>query len=358
MLNWIEFTEKLWYNTINQTGVYYALKGVASMARSSFQKLKLLYIRDYFYHSSDEEHPITVQMIRDMLLSHGIEAERKSIYDDIELLGSVYEMDIIKPQKGYYYLGSREFELPEVKLLIDTVTSSKFLTEKKAATLIKKISGLSSDYQAERFSSQSFVQARIKNMNESIYLVVDEIFSAISGNCQIRFKYYHYDEKKQRHYSNNGGYYTVSPFAMIIDDDYYYLAAYDEQLGSMRHFRADRIEKIEHVDAPRVGYEAYEAANYKQSDSRMFSMFSGVCADVTLLCDNSLAHVIIDRFGKETVFVDRGDGSFSFTACVSLSRQFFGWVFGLGGKVKIISPAAVAREYADCLKAELAGYEE
>lgn len=327
------------------------------MPKKPFQKLKLLYIKDYLYSSSDEEHTVTVPMIIEMLKSNGIESERKSIYNDIELLRDLYGIDIVSPKRGEYYIGEREFQLPEIKLLVDSVSSSKFLTEKKSAELIKKLEQFSSKYQAQSFSSQVFLQPRIKKMNESIYNTVDVIFSAINDNKQISFKYYHFGADKKKIYSKNDGEYVVSPFAMLIDGDNYYLVAFDANNQIIRHFRADRIEKINVLKKQRVGHDRFNKEDYKGIGSKMFSMFTGELTDVTLRFENSLASVVIDRFGKDIWFSKADEEHFDISTEIWVSRQFFGWLFGLGG-VKIISPKSVAEQYKEFIKTELKKYDE
>lgn len=336
--------------------MYYIRIGGTVMPKSSNQKLKLLYIRDYFYEFSDEEHPITVNMIIEMLANNGIKAERKSVYDDIALLRDMYEMNIVNPKRGSFYLAEREFELAEVKLLVDTVSSSKFLTEKKSTKLISKIERLASRYQAKDFRSQVFLQSRIKTMNERIYITVDEIFTAIADDVKIAFRYFHYNEKKERIYSKNGENYEVSPFAMLIDDDHYYLVAYDEQSNKLRHFRVDRIENNSILKIRRTGHDIFARADYSSAGTKMFSMYSGDVKSVTLRFDNSLAGVAIDRFGKDTVLVPNSDGTFDITAQIGVSPQFYGWLFGLSGKARVISPQSVRDEYADMLKKQLDTY--
>ena len=328
------------------------------MPKSSNQKLKITYIRDYFFEYSDEEHPVTVNMIIEMLANRDIKAERKSIYDDIALLRDVYGLDIVTLKRGCFYLAQRAFELAEVKLLVDTVSSSKFLTEAKSAKLITKIEGLASRYQARNFRSQVFLQNRVKTMNERIYITVDEIFTAVAEDVKIAFRYFHYNERKQRVFSKMGEKYVVSPFAMMIEGDHYYLVAYDEQSDKLRHFRVDRIENNSILKEKRVGHEKFEKADYKSAGTKMFSMYSGNAENVTLRFDNSLAGVAIDRFGKDTVLIPNDDGTFDITAQIGVSPQFYGWLFGLSGKVRVISPQNVRNDFAAELQRHLDIYND
>ena len=207
------------------------------MARSSNQKLKPLYIMEYLLRNTDEEHPATVNQLIAYLESHGISAERKSIYSDIEAL-QVFGIDIERKDGGSrsgYYVAGRRFELPELKLLVDSVQSSKFITHKKTDALIKKIETLASIHEAQLLNRQVFVANRVKTMNESIYYNVDEIHSGISGNRKIRFLYFEYTVAKERSYRRGGEYYVVSPFAMTWDDENYYMVAYDSEAARIKH---------------------------------------------------------------------------------------------------------------------------
>lgn len=327
------------------------------MPKTPFQKLKLLYIKDYLNKYSDETHFVTVKMIIDMLGNNGISAERKSIYSDLELLRDLYGLDIISPKRGYFYLGEREFELAETKMLVDMVSSSRFLTEKKSAKLISKLEQFTSVYNAQSFSSQTFLRTRVKNENEAIYRTVDEIFTAIYLDKQITFKYFRYNANKRKIYSKSGGEYTVSPFAMLTDEDNYYLAAYDENADIIRHFRTDRMENVHIAQAQRHGKEKFDAQNYLGNGVMMFSMYSGKIEPVTLRFKNELSHVVIDRFGKKAVLSPFDDEHFDVQTNIMISPQFFGWLCGLSGGAKIISPTSVADEYSEYLKNELNLYQ-
>ena len=231
------------------------------MPRSSFQKLKIIYIMEYLLKNSDEEHAVTTSQIIAYLKSHDITAERKTIYSDIEALRD-FGLDIIQVSEGNnhgYYVASRDFELPELKLLVDSVQSSKFITHKKTLSLIKKIEKLASIHSAQLLNRQVFVKNRIKTMNESIYYNVDEIHNGISSNRKIRFLYFEYNVAKERVYRHGGAYYVVSPFAMTWDDENYYMVAFDSAAGIIKHYRVDKMEKITVLDEERDGQDAYEA---------------------------------------------------------------------------------------------------
>lgn len=215
------------------------------MPRSSFQKLKIIYIMEYLLKNSDEDHAVTTSQIIAYLKSHDITAERKTIYSDIDALRD-FGLDIIQVSEGNnhgYYVASRDFELPELKLLVDSVQSSKFITHKKTLSLIKKIEKLASIHSAQLLNRQVFVKNRIKTMNESIYYNVDEIHNGISSNRKIRFLYFEYNVAKERVYRHGGAYYVVSPFAMTWDDENYYMVAFDSAAGIIKHYRVDKMER-------------------------------------------------------------------------------------------------------------------
>ena len=316
------------------------------MAKSQLQKLKLIYLMNYLLCETDEEHPATMADLLNFLSAQGISAERKSIYDDIEML-KLYGLDIltVKAKNFGYYIGSREFELPELKLLVDAVQSSKFITKKKSAELIKKIEKLASIHQAKQLERQVFVANRIKTMNESIYLVVDKIHSAISEDKKISFKYFEWTPDKEKVLKHSGKDYILSPWALTWDDENYYLVAYDADAKIIKHYRVDKISSVHTVDEKREGenhFAEFDMAIYSKS---VFGMFGGKAESVTLVCDSTLAGVIIDRFGQDVVFRKISDGAFEITVSVVLSPQFYSWIFGFGGKIKITGPEKAKAEF-------------
>ena len=316
------------------------------MARSSFQKLKLLHVRNYLLQNSDEEHPITVNQMIQYLESNGIAAERKSIYDDIEALRT-FGMDIEECKRGRvfgYYVASRTFELPELKLLVDSVQSSKFITHKKTATLIKKIETLASIHEAQLLNRQVYVKNRIKTMNESIYYNIDAIQSGISQNKKIQFKYFEYTVQKTRHYRKNGAFYVVSPFAMTWDDENYYLVAFDSQAGIIKHYRVDKMTEISSTEEDRDGLDAYQALDMAVYARKVFGMFSGEEESVQLRFENHLVGAVLDRLGQDVFIIADGDDHFTVRADVVVSPQFFAWVTGFGAAAQIIGPNDVVEK--------------
>lgn len=321
---------------------------------TSNQKLKPLYIMDYLLRNTDEAHPASMKQIIAYLESQGISAERKSVYSDIEALCD-YGIDILQTGSARstgYYVASRSFELPELKLLVDSVQSSKFITHKKTATLIRKIEKLASIHEAQLLQRQVYVANRIKTMNESIYYNVDEIQTGISTNRQIRFKYFNYNVRKEKEYRRGGAFYQVSPFALTWDDENYYMVAYDSEFREIRHYRVDKMEKISVTDAERDGLEAFKALDMAVYARKVFGMFSGTDHRITLRFENALVGAVLDRLGRDIPIVPDGESHFLVTADVIVSPQFFAWVAGFGNQVRIMSPDPVVRqmrEYIDSI---------
>ena len=329
------------------------------MPRSANQKLKLLYLMQLLLRRSDEAHPLTAQQMIDELARRGIGAERKSIYDDLEAL-RVFGLDIVQARGKTtgYYVGARDFELPELKLLVDSVQSSKFITHKKTLSLIKKIESLASAYDAQLLQRQVYVRNRVKSMNESVYYNVDEIVTAINNRQKIIFLYFDYDHDHNRVYRKDGHHYVVSPFATVFDDGHYYLVIYDKRYNKMTNYRIDRMDKVEIIeeqaDLPPKEL-AFDLASYKKS---LFGMFSGDTTAVTIRMHRSLIDAVFDLFGEKTKMISCGDDTVRFTADVQVSPLFFGWCCSFGEKLKVLGPEPIIEQlkaYTDTVKSR---YEE
>lgn len=312
------------------------------MAKSANQKLKLLYITRLLMENSDENHPVSMTRIIDELAANDISAERKSIYDDMESL-RVFGLDVnhIGGKNGGYYIGERDFELPELKLLVDSVQSSKFITEDKTYKLIKKIESLASVYDGQLLQRQVYVKNRVKSMNESIYYAVDAVSDAIAQNKKIRYKYFEYTVSKERKFRHDGADYLVSPFALIWDDENYYMLAWDSNAQKMKHYRVDKMHGVKVADEAREGNEEFETFDMSSYTKTVFGMFGGEEVKVKLRFVNRLAGVVIDRFGKDTMLIPDGNEHFTVNVDVVPSQHFLAWVFGFGTDVQIISPEDV-----------------
>ena len=321
------------------------------MAKKSNQKLKLMVLRDILEQETDEEHALSLKQIIEMLDAQGIPAERKSLYEDLEALRQ-YGVDVltVRDTTTRYYVGERHFELPELLLMADAVQSSRFITEKKTAILTEKLKALTSRHQGEHFSRDFHVVNRIKNMNESIYINVDRIHEGIAHGKQIEFLYYEYDAQKEQRLRHDGAAYRVSPFALHWDDENYYLIAYDPQVDQLRHYRVDRMKRITVTAADRQGLALYEAQDREKYNRRTFSMFTGEETTVVLEFDGALAGAVIDRFGKDTMFIPGAKGCFRIQVPVAVSPPFFGWLAAFGGRARILSPASVIDAYREQLQ--------
>ena len=314
------------------------------MPRAPHQKEKLLALLDILFRLTDQDHPMPLAGLIDALGRQGISAERKSIYADLETLRQ-RGWDIELDRRRGYYLASRPFELPELKLLVDAVQSSKFISEGKSRSLIKKLESLCSRYQAGSLQRQVFVSGRAKTMNEAVLYSIDAIHEAIGQNRQISFRYFDYNVKKEKVFRHDGKIYQVSPVGLLRSDESYYLVALVQ--GETRHYRVDRMAQPRVTDQPREpGCEGLDMAAYTR---RHFGMFSGRARQVKLRCPNHLAHVMLDRFGLDTMLIPDGEDRFTLTVEVAVSQQFYGWLFGLGPEVELLEPEEVRQEWQNQL---------
>lgn len=330
------------------------------MAKSANQKLKLLYLLKILEEQSDEEHCLSAQALIDELAVYGVSAERKSIYNDIaQLIDFGYDIVLVKAKTGGgYYLAGRDFELAELKLLVETVQASRFLTVGKSRDLISKIEKLASKAQAGQLQRHVYVANRIKTANESIYYVVDDIHRAIQGNRQITFQYLEWNLNRELVPRREGKPYQASPWALTCKDEYYYLIAHDSKEDKIKHFRVDKMAKIEVMDKKREGAALFERFDIADYANKTFGMYGGREETVTLLFENNLIGVVMDRFGREAPIRKRDEGHFSVRVRVAVSGQFFGWLTGLGRGAQIVAPEDVKGAYLDHLRKTLAGYAE
>ena len=272
-----------------------------------------------------------------------ITADRKSIYNDLrdlETLGIEVEGEPVG-NRYHYHVVSRPFELPELKLLVDAIQSSKFITERKTNALIRKLEKLVSKYEAIKLQRQVYVSGRIKTMNESIYYTVDTIHNAISENRKIRFQYFQWNVKKEMELRHNGAYYHISPWGLSWDHENYYLVGYDSDAEKIKHYRVDKMLHLQMTEEEREGKEHFARMNMADYAKKSFSMFGGKEQEVKLLVENRLAGVIIDRFGKNVMLIPVDEEHFSVNVDVYVSNQFLGWIFSLGESVKIVEPDEV-----------------
>ena len=331
------------------------------MAKSANQKLKLIYLLDKFMQDTDEQHGITIKEISEHLEKYDIKSERKSLYDDIDTLRN-YGLDIVKEKvdkQVYYKLLSRDFELAELKLLVDSVQAAKFITANKTNELIKKLEGLASRYEAMDLQRQVHVLNRVKNPNERIYLSVDALHKAIHNDVQVTFKYAEWNLKKELVPKYDGRIYHVSPWALTWDDENYYLIGYDEDNEKIKHFRVDKLMSLEETEEPRHGKKLFESFDLAAYSKKMFGMYGGVEERVRLKVKNYLVGVMIDRFGKDIMIIPDKDGEyFTTNVDVAVSNQFIGWLAGLGADIEVVAPAGVREQVRDYLADIAAKYKD
>lgn len=320
------------------------------MAKMPNQKMKALYIMDYLMRNTDEEHPAPMREIIAYLESCGISAERKSIYSDIEGL-QLFGVDILSCPKGYYVV-SREFELPELKMLVDCVSASKFITEKKSKSLIKKIEALASRHEAGKLQRQVYIADRIKAANEDIYRSADTLSEAINEKRKVSFRYFEYDLDKKRKYRNGGSEYVVSPYSLTVSDENYYLISHYPKHEGLTHFRVDRMSDIKIIDEISTDVDFVMGENFSVGEysKKLFSMYSGENKRVEIVCENAMMNSVIDRFGKDIFVTKVDEGHFKVYVNVDLSPTFFAWIFTFGGKMKISAPEEAKMQFQNVLK--------
>lgn len=311
--------------------------------KGDHQKLKMLYLMKLFMEETDDDHGLTMPQIIEKLSYYGVNAERKTLYLDFEELRD-FGVDLQCEKSGrnsFYHIGSRDFELPELKLLVDSVQSSKFITDKKSKELIEKLENLVSQYQARQLHRQVIMSGRIKTMNEKIYYNVDCIHEAIGKEHQIQFQYFQWNLNKEMELKKNGALYHVSPWVLMWDDENYYLVAYDHHSKKIKHYRVDKMLHVEIIPKKRIGEDAFKNFNMPHYTKSLFGMYGGKEEKVTLVVKNELIGVFIDRFGKDIFITPVDNHFFKASVTVAISNQFLGWIMSLGNQVKIIAPDTV-----------------
>ncbi len=324
------------------------------MSKSFNQKLKLMYLQKILHEKTDEENGLTLAQIIDKLDAYGIKAERKSIYSDFEALRSYgMEIESTRGKNTTYYGISEGFQMPELKLLVDAVQSSKFITKKKSRELISKIEGLCSEHEAKKLQRQVYVSSRVKTYNESIYYNVDNIYTAIDSNKKIAFNYFEYTLQKTQKVKRDGEKYVVSPMALIWDNENYYLLGYENL--QQRHYRVDKMLKIDILDEVRDfnTVQAFEKEDLALYSKRVFSMFSGETKRVRIRFSNILIGVVLDRFGNDIDIIKEDESNFYIDTDIDTSPQFFGWLTGLGSQAVILAPVTVKNQYIEHLRKTL-----
>ena len=328
------------------------------MPRKSQQKLKIVYLRDILLENTDEEHGLSLIQIQNMLENVGISAERKSLYNDIEELRT-YGMDIElrRGQNPTYHVLSRDFQLPELKLLVDSVQASKFITRKKSLELIGKLEKLTSVHQARKLNRDVAVSNRTKTENETIYYAVDCIHEAINTNRQITFRYLEWTPKKEKKPRYNGKVYLVSPYAVTLSEEKYYMIAYDEDKKEVRHYRIDKISHPQCTEYKRTETEFLKNFDIASYTTKNFEMYKGDDIIVELQCKNHMASILIDRFGEDIPFTNLNETTFNAHIKVCASPTFYGWLTNFSNDITIISPESIKIGYMEHIRSILSAYD-
>lgn len=327
------------------------------MPRSFNQKLKILYLMKFLQEKTDREHPVSVKDIIQTMEAYGISVERKTVYDDIETLRTFgMKIGSRRGKPAGFYLEERTFELPELKFLMDAVQSSKFITEKQSAALVRKLEDLASVHEAKKLKSQVFLMPGIKTLNEEIYTNIETIYDAISANRQISFRYYQWTLSRELKPKRGGERYRVSPGKLLWNNDNYYLMGLDESSGIVKHYRVDKMMDVAVEEEKRSGESVFRDFDMGRFSAETFGMFDGKEMILKIRFSNELVGVVLDRFGKKAVLQRSDDTHFFLQTHIRVSGQFFGWLTGLGSGAEIVSPEKVRKEYKSFLTKILKTY--
>ena len=338
------------------------------MPKSEKQKLKILYVANFFLENSDENHAVTANDILDYLREEcSIEAERRSIYRDIALLRDEFGMDIDGGAGGKYRLMSRQFDQNDLRILAECVHAAKFISASKAKELVETIGEFGSIYQSESLQQEVFLIDRVKTTQKGIFNTISTINRAMAKRLdgkphkpqKISFKYmvHTIDDVNSMVEKHHGKLYKVSPYKLLINDGNYYLLAYDSHSWEMRTYRVDRMKDVEILPEPCDGQRAFEQIDLQTYTQRVFSMFGGDKKTVSMQFENHLLDSVIDRFGTKNVSYSKvDDDHFSVSVEVELSNQFYSWLLQFGEKAKITHPKAVVNKMRKFLESMVEQY--
>jgi predicted DNA-binding transcriptional regulator YafY len=317
----------------------------------SKNKLRQVFVLKILYEHTDENHCITIAQILQFLKDeYGIESYRKTIKEDIDLLMTAgFDIEFIKSSQNLYHIVSREFDIAELKVLIDAVVSSKFISKTKSQQLAEKLSKLAGPYMSKELVRNIDVERRVKGDNKQLLLIIDTINTAINQKRKIAFKYFTYNVRKEKKEKHNGYIYKFSPYKLVWNGDYYYVVGFSDKYNDIGSFRVDRITKNpEILDEETVPVpENFDINKYLNT---MFRMYNSECKEVELICDNDVIDSIIDRFGEDVQIYANDMESFRIIVNTAVNHIFFSWVFGFGGKVKIKAPSKVKEDYANMVR--------
>lgn len=304
----------------------------------------------YLYENTDEEHPISTTELVRIFVAEDAHAKRKTVKDDIDVLvGEGFDVVTVRGRNNSFFLGTRKFELPEVKLLIDTVSSSRFISAEKSETLINKLTDMMSRHQAEKVCRHLYTAEHVKADNKQIYYIVDAVTDAINEGKKIRFQYFDYDGKKEKCLRHDGSEYSVSPYALVWDDSHYYMCGYSDSKQMIVNYRVDRMCNTEIKDEKAVALpEGFSMDDYVR---KQFHMFAGDEIEVVLECRDDMMKYIIDQFGEEVETRKVSEDTFQAKVHVADSPTFYGWVFPFEGKIQIVEPEEIREKYRSMVKA-------
>lgn len=328
--------------------------------KSESKKLALLYLRDLFLERTDKTHYVRMPDILDYLAERNVFIDRRTVYTDISILNQAgFEIVGVAEKGGYkYHHPSRLFDTAELKFLIDSIAASKFLTEKKSKELITKVKTLGNSFDNSALNRGVLSPKRIKSMNDKVFKNLDLIYAAISSNSQITFQYMRWNTQRNLEPLRSGKLFSASPCAVSLSDDNYYLIAFDSRTSNLKHYRIDKMNSIKLTDEPRAGKEIFKAFDIVDYSRKTFGMFSGKEETVTIEAANHLAGVFIDRFGEAASIRKnfQNPDTFIVKVAVNVSPQFYGWLFGLGKEVTIVSPLSVKEEFINTVNSILSNY--
>ena len=328
------------------------------MARNEKQKQKLFRILEMLMRESDDEHGLSINEIIARLSEMGIKAERKSIYDDFSVLEELgFPVSKLAARPPKYTLDKRIFELPELKMLVDAIEASKFITAGKSREIISKLEIFAGVHRSRELSRQVYVEDRVKTQNNLTIYSIDAIHTAINEKKKLSFKYFYYDSNKNRVLRNDGTPYVVTPLGLIWNDENYYLVALDEKADVVKNFRVDKMLGASVMSWNSASDERIIKFNPADYSRKIFGMYGGEEELVTLECKEKLAGVMLDRFGTELSFI-KTDFGFKFTIRLIISPNFYAWVLGFGSDVRILTPGSVRREFANHLRKIAENYED
>lgn len=317
-------------------------------------RLRVLLVMEVFFEKTDEEHGVSMGEIIGWLAEHGVAGNRKSVYEDIHALQEYGLLIEYSPEDKTYHLMERAMELAELKLLVDAIHASKFITSKRACEMIGHVMGMASGFQRGQLKREIYAE-KPKAPNATGFYSMDMLHQAMTWDCQVTFRYGAWNLKKELEYKHGGALYQVSPWLMVWAEENYYLVGYDSQAEKIKHFRVDKISGVEMLEEKRIGKQEFEKLDTTNYSTNHFGMYGGELKRVTIQFENHLIGVVLDRFGTEVQIVTVDESHFKVALLVAVSSQFFGWIFALGSQAKILSKE-VAQEYQEYLKQVLELY--